>query len=49
MKEMQEESLLKRLGLEVRRPSRQTVGGFILAWGCVIAIVLLTMWLASIG
>ena len=44
-----EENLLKRLGLELRRPSRQTVGGFVLAWVCVIAIVLLTVWLAGLG
>ena len=38
-----------RIGLELRRPNRQTVVGFVLAWVCVIVIVLLTMWLARIG
>lgn len=43
------DNLFQRAGLEIRRPSRQTVYGFILAWGCVLAIVLLTLWLARIG
>ena len=38
-----------RIGLELRRPNRQTVVGFVLAWVCVIVIVFLTMWLARIG
>tara|TARA_Y100000588_G_scaffold246121_1_gene260460 strand:- start:149 stop:292 length:144 start_codon:yes stop_codon:yes gene_type:complete len=46
---MPEDNLFKRLGLEIRRPSRQTVGGFIVAWVCVLAIVLLTVWLTGIG
>jgi hypothetical protein len=44
-----EGGLLQRMGLEIRRPSRQTAYGFIAAWGCVLAIVLLTVWLRSIG
>lgn len=43
------DNLLKRAGLEIPRPGRQTVWGFVLAWACVLAIVLLTMWLARIG
>jgi len=42
-------TFLNRIGLELRRPSRQTVVGFVLAWVCVIVIVVLTMWLARIG
>jgi len=41
--------LLQVLGLELRRPSRQTVYGFAAAWACVLAIVLGTVWLRSIG
>lgn len=40
---------LRRLGLEVRPPSRQTVVGFVLAWLCVLAIVALTVWLRALG
>ena len=35
--------------LEIRKPNRQTVIGFIVAWGCVIAIMVLTMVIAQIG
>lgn len=42
-------NILKRVGLEIPRPGRQTVWGFVLAWGVVLAIVLVTMWLARIG
>ena len=42
-------TFLNRIGLELRRPSRQTVVGFVLAWVCVLAIVLFTMWMARIG
>ncbi len=35
--------------LEIRKPSRQTAVGFLVAWVCVIAIILLTMLLARIG
>lgn len=37
------------LDLEIRKPNRQTVVGFIVAWVCVIAIMLLTMLIARIG
>ena len=43
------DNFLKRTGLELRRPSRQTVSGFILAWIFVLAMVLLTLWLARLG
>jgi len=43
------DNLLKRAGLEIPRPGRQTVWGFILAWVGVVAIILVTMWLARIG
>jgi len=43
------DNFLKRAGLEIRRPSGQTIWGFVLAWVCVLAIVLLTVWLARIG
>jgi len=43
------DNLFQRMGLEIRRPNRQTIFGFVLAWFCVLAIVLLTMWLARIG
>ena len=36
-------------GLEIRKPNQQTVVGFIVAWVCVIAIMLLTMFIARIG
>ncbi len=35
--------------LEIRKPSKETVVGFIVAWICVIGIVLLTMVLVRIG
>ncbi len=35
--------------LEIRKPNRQTVVGFIVAWVCVIAIMLMTMLIARIG
>ena len=35
--------------LEIRKPSRQTVVGFIVAWVIVIVIMLLTMVIAQIG
>ena len=35
--------------LEIRKPNRQTVIGFIVAWVCVIAIIVLTMVIAQIG
>ena len=34
---------------EIRKPSRQTVVGFIVAWVVVIGIMLLTMVIAQIG
>ena len=37
------------LDLEIRKPNRETVVGFIVAWICVVAIVLLTMALVRIG
>jgi len=43
------DSLLKRAGLEIPRPGRQTIWGFVLAWAVVLAIVLVTMWLARLG
>ncbi len=43
------DSFLKRTGLELRRPSRQTVWGFIFAWVFVLLMVLLTVWLARLG
>ena len=36
-------------GLEIRKPSKQTVVGFLVTWGVAIAIVLLTLLLAQIG
>jgi hypothetical protein len=35
--------------LEIRKPNKETVIGFIVAWVCVGVIVLLTMWIAQIG
>ena len=35
--------------LEVSKPSKQTVVGFLLAWVCVIAIILFTLFLVRIG
>ena len=37
------------LGLEIRKPNRQTVVGFIIAWIVVIFVMLLTMFIARIG
>ena len=36
-------------GLEISKPSKQTVVGFLLAWVCVIAIILFTWFLVRIG
>ncbi len=36
-------------GLEIRKPSKETVVGFIVTWLCVIGIILLTMALVRIG
>lgn len=36
-------------GLEISKPSKQTVVGFVLAWACVIAIILFTLYLVRIG
>lgn len=35
--------------LEISKPSKQTVVGFLLAWACVIAIILFTLYLVQIG
>lgn len=35
--------------LEISKPSKQTVVGFLLAWACVIAIILFTLCLVQIG
>lgn len=35
--------------IEIRKPNKETVVGFIVAWICVVAIVLLTMALVRIG
>ena len=35
--------------LEIRKPSRQTLVGFLVAWVCVTAIILLTMLLSKVG
>lgn len=37
------------MSFEIRKPSRQTVVGFIVAWVIVVAIMLLTMIIAQIG
>jgi hypothetical protein len=37
------------LGLEIRKPDKETVFGFVLAWVCVLVIMGLTMVLANIG
>ena len=37
------------LGLEIRKPSKETVVGFIVAWICVIGIIFLTLALVRIG
>jgi CDP-diglyceride synthetase len=37
------------LDLEIRKPNKETVVGFIVAWVCVALIMLLTMWIAQIG
>jgi hypothetical protein len=36
-------------GLELGKPSKQTVVGFLLAWACVIVIILVTLVLVRIG
>lgn len=36
-------------GLEIRKPNKETVVGFVVAWICVLAIMGLTMILARIG
>jgi len=36
-------------GLEIRKPARETVAGFFIAWVCVIAIMLFTLLLVKIG
>jgi hypothetical protein len=36
-------------GLEIRKPNKETVVGFVVAWICVFAIMGLTMILARIG
>lgn len=36
-------------GLEIRKPSKETVVGFIVTWICVIGIILLTLALVLIG
>ena len=36
-------------GLEISKPSKQTMVGFLLAWACVIAIILFTLYLVQIG
>ena len=36
-------------GLEIRKPSRETVIGFIVTWICVIGIIFLTLALVRIG
>ncbi len=35
--------------LEIRRPSKQSVVGFVVAWLGVIAIILLTLFVVRIG
>ena len=36
-------------GLEIRKPSKQSVIGFAVAWLCVLAIILLTLVVVRIG
>jgi len=36
-------------GLEIKKPNKETVVGFVLAWVCVLVIMGLTMILAGIG
>ena len=36
-------------GLEIRKPSRETVIGFIITWICVIGIIFFTLALVRIG
>ena len=36
-------------GLEIRKPSRETVVGFVVAWVVVVFIMLLTLFIAQIG
>ncbi len=35
--------------LEIRKPSKQSVVGFVVAWLCVLAIILLTLFVVRIG
>jgi CDP-diglyceride synthetase len=35
--------------LEIRKPDKETVVGFIVAWVCVLLVMLLTMYIAQIG
>ncbi len=35
--------------LEIRKPNKETVVGFIVAWVCVLFVMLLTMFIAQIG
>lgn len=35
--------------LEIRKPSTQSVVGFLVAWLCTIAIILLTLFIVRIG
>jgi hypothetical protein len=35
--------------LEIRKPNKETVVGFVVAWVCVILVMLLTMFIAQIG
>jgi len=35
--------------LEIRKPNKETVVGFIVAWVCVAFVMLLTMYIAQIG
>ncbi len=35
--------------LEIRKPNKETVVGFIVAWICVLCVIFLTMYIAQIG
>ena len=35
--------------LEIRKPNKETVVGFIVAWVCVAIVMLLTLFIAQIG
>ncbi len=35
--------------LELRKPSKQTIVGFVVAWLCVIGIILFTLFVVQIG